>query len=223
LRIAAVLALCVAGAVVAALLLWPRGEAAPALPAVAAVRFSAMPLERALADEAERLRATEAVATGQLDALLAQDPLDLRIPQITEQGITARDVVVRRHGSEAAVEATVDPAQLAALAPGSVEDLAFDADASRPGELVVHGTASALGFDVPVTVKVVVRDGALVAVPEGLPIDDIVVFADPRVRIRGIRAGSGQRRRPRAGRRGPTELKTGGLHTRAPATQTGRC
>ena len=40
----------------------------------------------------------------------------------------------------------------------------------------------------PVTVGVVARDGALVAVPEGLPLDDIVLFDDPRVRVRGIRA-----------------------------------
>ncbi len=63
---------------------------------------------------------------------------------------------------------------------------------------MVHGKASALGFDVPVTVKVVIRDGALVAVPEGLPIDDIVLFDDPRIRVRGIRAdpvaGSGDLR-----------------------------
>jgi hypothetical protein len=188
LKIAAVLGLCVVGAVVAALLLWPRGDDAPPLPRVADVRFSTTQLDRALGDQVERLRASEAVATGQLDTLLAQDPIDLRIPEITEQGVTARDVAVRRHGSEAALEATVDPAQLAAFAPGSVKDLAFDPDASRPDELVIHGTASALGFDVPVTVKVVIRDGALVAVPEGLPIDDIVVFDDPRIRIRGIRA-----------------------------------
>jgi hypothetical protein len=188
LKLAAVLGLCVVGAVVAALLLWPRGDDAPSLPRVADVRFSATQLDRALGDQVERLRASEAVATGQLDTLLAQDPIDLRIPEITEQGVTARDVAVRRHGSEAALEATVDPAQLAAFAPGSVKDLAFDPDASRPNELVIHGKASALGFDVPVTVKVVIRDGALVAVPEGLPIDDIVVFDDPRIRIRGIRA-----------------------------------
>jgi hypothetical protein len=155
---------------------------------VAAVRLTVAPLDRALDEQVQRLRATEAVSSGQLDALLEQDPIDLRIPEITEQGITARDVAVRRHGGEAALEATVDPAQLAAFAPGSVKDLAFDPDASQPNELVVHGTASALGFDVPVTVKVVVRDGALVAVPEGLPIDDIVVFDDPRIRIRGISA-----------------------------------
>jgi hypothetical protein len=188
LKIAAVLGLCVVGAVVAALLLWPRGDDAPALPPVAAVRLTVAPLDRALDEQVQRLRATEAVSSGQLDALLEQDPIDLRIPEITEQGITARDVAVRRRGGEAALEATVDPAQLAAFAPGSVKDLAFDPDASQPNELVVHGTASALGFDVPVTVKVVIRDGALVAVPEGLPIDDIVVFDDPRIRIRGIGA-----------------------------------
>jgi hypothetical protein len=205
LKIAAVLGLCVVGAVVAVLLLWPRGDDATALPPVAAVRFSTTSLERALGDQADQLRATEAVSTGQLDELLAQDPLDLRIPQITELGVTARDVAVRRHGSEAALEATVDPAQLATFAPGSVEDLEFDPDASGPNELVIHGKASALGFDVPVTVKVVVRDGALVAVPEGLPIDDIVVFDDPRIRIRGISA----------------EPVDGGVHVRVVADVTG--
>lgn len=190
-RIAAVLGLCVVGVVVAVLLLWPRGAAAPPLPAVVDVRFSATELSGALDAQADRLReaqVTDAVAGGRFDELLAQDPIDLRIPQITEQGITARDVAVRRRGSEAAIEATVDPAQLASFAPGSVQDLEYDADASRPNELVINGKASALGFDVPVTVKVVIRDGALVAVPEGLPIDDIVVFDDPRIRVRGIRA-----------------------------------
>jgi hypothetical protein len=188
LKIAAVLGLCAVGAVVAALLLWPRGDDGPQLPAVADVQFSARPLDRALDAQLERLRAAQAVATGRLDELLEQDPIDLHIPEITEQGVTARDIAVRRHGSEAAIEATVDPEQLAALAPASVKDLAFDPGASKPGELVVHGKASALGFDVPVTVKVVIRDGALVASPEGLPIDDIVVFDDPRIRVRGIRA-----------------------------------
>jgi hypothetical protein len=187
LRIAAVLSLCVAGVVAAALLLWPRSDPPP-LPAVADVRFDAADLDRALDTQAQRLRAAQAVASGRLDELLAQDPVDLRIPEITEQGVTARDVAVRRHGSGAALEATVDPADLEQFAPGSVSDLAFDPDASRPGELVIHGKASALGFDVPVTVKVVVRDGALVAVPDGLPIDDVVLFSDPRIRVRGVRA-----------------------------------
>lgn len=190
-KIASVIGLCLIGAVVAAILLWPRGGDAPPLPSVAGVRFAASDLARALDAQADRLRAdrvTDAVSSGRFDELLAQDPIDLRIPEITEQGITARDVAVRRRGAEAALEATVDPAQLAAFAPGSVKDLAFDAGASRPNELVIHGKASALGFEVPVTVKLVIRDGALVAVPEGLPIDDIVVFDDPRVRVRGIRA-----------------------------------
>jgi len=191
LKLAAVLGLCAVGAVVAALLLWPRGEEPAPLPPIAAVRFTSADLARALEAQAQRLReaqVTEAVAGGRFDELLAQDPIDLRIPEITEQGITARDVAVRRRGGEAAIEATVDPAQLASFAPGSVKDLAFDPDASQPNELVIHGKASALGFEVPVTVKVVIRDGALVAVPDGLPIDDIVVFDDPRIRVRGIRA-----------------------------------
>ncbi len=187
LRVAAVAGLCLVGVVVAALLLWPRHDPPP-LPPLAGVRFDAAPLDDALGAQAEHLRARQAVSSGRIDALLDQDPIDLRIPEVTEQGVTLRDVAVRRHGSAAAAEATVDPSQLGALAPGPLSDLAFDAGASTPGQLVIHGKASALGFDVPVTVRVVERDGALVAVPEGLPLDDITLFDDPRIRVRGIRA-----------------------------------
>jgi len=187
LRVALVAALCVAGGVVAFLLLRPSDDPPP-LPPVAAVSFDTAGLEQALAGRAQELRAREAVGTGELDALLAQDPLDLTIPEVTRQGVTLSDVAVRRRGPEGAAEATVDVAQIAAAAPVDVDDLRYDAGASRPGELVFRGRAGAFGVSLPVSVRVVVRDGALVAEPEGVPVGTTVLFDDPRVRITGIRA-----------------------------------
>ncbi len=193
LRIAAVAALCAVGAVAAVLLLRP-GDGGGSLPPVATVAFDAGRLERALAEQAQRLRALAAVAgaaadgPAALDALLAQDPVDLSIPEVSRAGVTLRDVAVRRRGSEAAAEATVDVAQIAAAAPVDVRDLRYDAAASRPGALVFTGEAGAFGVTLPVRVRVVVRDGAVVAEPEGVPVGDTVVFDDPRVRVTGLRA-----------------------------------
>jgi len=186
-RIAVVLALCAAGIVAAFLLLRP-GDEPPPLPPVAAVTFDTTGLERELAARAQALRTAQAVGGGELEPLLAQDPLDLSIPEVTRQGVTLRDVAVRRDGGEAAGEATVDVAQLAAAAPVDVDDLRYDAQASRPGALVFRGRASALGVSLPVSVRLAVRDGALVAEPEGVPVGTTVLFDDPRVRITGLRA-----------------------------------
>jgi hypothetical protein len=205
-RIPAVLALCAVGAVAAFLLLRP-GDDAPALPPVAAVRFDSAPLQSELTREAERLRAVEAVGSGQLDTLLAQDPLDLTIPSVTAAGVTATDVAIRRRGDVAAVEATVELAQLARLSPTEVSDLELDAAASRTSEIVVKGKAKALGFSVPVRVRVHVdAGGAVVAQPEGLPIGATTLFSDPRVKVRGLRA---------------TPLPGGRLRVRATATVVG--
>lgn len=186
-RIAVVLALCAVGALAAFQLLRPSSDDEPSRPPLRAVAFDPSALRAALAARADALRAAQAVGGGRLDELLAQDPLDLAIPQVTQQGVTLRDVAVRRRGGEAAAEATVDLAQLAAVAPVEVSDLDYDAGASRPGELVVRGEAEAFGVSVPVTVRVVVRDGALVAEPDGVPVGDTVLFDDPRVRITGLR------------------------------------
>ncbi len=185
-RIVAVLALCAVGAVAAFLLLRPSDDAAP-LPAVRSVTFDAAPLSDALAARERLLRAEQSVGTGELDALLTQDPLDLSLDEVSRGGLTLHDVAVRRRGSEAAAEATVDPAQLATLAPVEVRDLRYDEAASRPGSLVARGTAKAFGLSVPVTVRVTVQDGAVVAEPEGLPVGRTVLFDDPRIRVTGLR------------------------------------
>lgn len=131
--------------------------------------------------------AAAAVGSGELDGLLAQDPLTLDLGEVSRDGVTLRDVSVRRTGPDAAGEATVDPEQLAAFAPGDV-DLAYDAEASADagGAIVLSGSADALGFDLPVSVRVAAVDGAVVAQPDGLPIGETVLFDDPRVRVTAL-------------------------------------
>lgn len=126
------------------------------------------------------------VHSGALDAWLRRDPLDLRLDHVTREGVTVRDVVARRRGATAFAEATVDPAQLAALAPGGV-DLRYDPRASGDG-ITLRGTARVLGLEVPVTVRVLAQDGAVVAIPDGLPIGRQVLFTDPRVSVRRLTA-----------------------------------
>lgn len=163
--------------------------------AVASRPVAAMSLhaDAALEPVAGRVAALEAadaaVGSGELDALLAQDPLALDLDEVSQGGVTLRDVVVRREGADASAEATVDPAQLAALAPGDV-DLAFDAEATAAAgdAIVMSGTASALGIDVPVAVRVSALDGAVVASPDGLPIGETVLFDDPRVEVTALGA-----------------------------------
>jgi hypothetical protein len=205
-RIVTVLALCAIGAIVAFFLLRPS-SGPPPLPPVAAVTFDSAPLQSALTQQADQLKAVDAVGSGQLDELLAQDPLELAIPTVTADGITATDVAVRRRGSEAAVEATVELAQLAKLAPVEVTDLKLDADASRTREIVVDGKAKALGFSVSVSVRVyATADGAVIAEPQGLPVGSTTLFSDPRVKVLGLKA---------------TPLPDGKMRVRATATVTG--
>jgi hypothetical protein len=159
----------------------------PPPPPVAAITLDARVPAEALGRRADALEAAAAVGSGELDPLLAQDPLALDLPEVAQGGVTLRDVSVRREGADASAEATVDPAQLAALAPGEV-DLAYDAEASADagGAIVLSGTASALGIDVPVTVSVGVQDGRVVAQPEGLPVGETVLFDDPRVLVTSL-------------------------------------
>jgi hypothetical protein len=174
--------------------------------AVRTVTVPVDPLAGALRRQAEVMRAAQAVGSGDLDALLARDPLDLRIPQITQEGITLRDVVVTRRGSTASGEATVDLQQLAGLAPADISNLRYDAGASGSDGVVVKADADGpLGLSLPVTIRVTARDGTVVAIPEGLPIDEQTLFSDPRIRVERLTA------RP----------VDGGLRIRAEATVTG--
>ena len=188
--LALAVALVVAGALAVAWVAgaFDGGDDRASRPVVAAP-LDAGPAIAALERRAATLEAAQAaVGSGELDALLAQDPLALDLPEVTPMGVTLRDVVVRRDGADAWGEATVDPAALAALAPGDVE-LAYDAEASADaGALVMSGSASALGIEVPVSVAVGVQDGRVVASPQGLLIGDTVLFDDPRVVVTALTA-----------------------------------
>jgi hypothetical protein len=191
-------------AVAAAVVILLRAGQSDATPPerIAAVRVTVAPVAEALRRQAADLRAAEAVGSGQLDALLAQDPLDLRIPQITQQGVTLRDVVVARRGTTASGEATVDLGQLGALAPTELSNLRYDAGASGTDGVVVKADAEGpLGVSLPVTIRDNARHGRVVAIPEGLPIGDQVLFDDPRVRVQRVSArpaGAGLRIRAEA-------------------------
>ena len=167
------------------------GDEPPAV--VEPVRLDSAVVTDALGKQAEALRAAEAAtaaaASGELDGLLAPDPLDLSLPEVSRGGVTLHEVTVRRRGPDAVGEATVDLDQLAAFAPEGVE-LRYDAEASvdAGGAIVLSGSARAFGLTVPVTVRVAAEDGAVVAIPEGLPIGRQVLFADPRVHVRRVAA-----------------------------------
>lgn len=181
-----VAALAIAAALVIAL---GGGSSDEARARLSPVAIDARAVAESLRHQAQQLRAAEAVTSGQLDELLAQDPLDLRVPQITDAGATLRDVVVTRRGTTASGEATVDLQQLAALAPTELSNVRYDAGASGTDGVVVKADAEGpLGVTLPVTIRVTARDGKVVAIPEGLPISDQILFDDPRIRVQRLTA-----------------------------------
>lgn len=182
----AVAALAIAAALVIAL---GGGASDEARARLSPVAIDARAVAESLRHQAQQLRAAEAVTSGQLDALLAQDPLDLRVPQITNAGATLRDVVVTRRGTTASGEATMDLQQIAALAPTELSNVRYDAGASGTDGVVVKADAEGpLGLTLPVTIRVTARDGKVVAIPEGLPIGDQILFDDPRIRVQRLSA-----------------------------------
>jgi len=192
-------------AIVAALLIALRPGDEPR-ERVATVQLEARGIAGALARQAEALRTADAVTSGRLDLLLSRDPLDLRFPQISQAGVTLRDVVITRRGATASAEATVDPQQLTSLAPADISNVRYDAAASGTDGIVVRADADGpLGLSLPVTVRVTARDGSVVAIPEGLPLDDQTLFSDGRIKVQRLTA------RP----------VDGGLRVRAEATVAG--
>jgi hypothetical protein len=150
------------------------------------VRLAAPPLADAFAKQA-----TEAsLAGGDLGALLDRlgEPGDFEVrrDEITQAGVTARDIRIRKLGDRFAAEGTVDPEELERYAPGGL-DLEYDPDAGGPG-VVLSGTRSVLGANIDVTVRIVPDEGAVVAEPEGIPVGSATLFSDPRVRIDGLAA-----------------------------------
>ena len=154
------------------------------------------PLADALAKQAELARLGGGELGPLLDRLKTQPTLSL--PSITRDGVTLRDVAIRRRGDRVAGEATASEDELANATPGGVR---LRYAPGGPG-LTFRGSKQVLGVDVDVTVHIVPEDGAVVAEPEGLPVGRTVLLDDPRVRVDGL-----------SGRRVP-----GGLRLRAVGT-----
>ena len=136
------------------------GEAGASRP-IARVVFVASPHERALRERAVALRAL----TGPIDVLAdraQRGPFELRAPVVLRDGVLLRDVVVRAEpDSRVIVAATIPEAELAKAAP---QGLTLRYDPTDEGEgLALVGSIGAFGLTRDITVRVVPRDGAIVA------------------------------------------------------------
>ena len=108
------------------------------------------------------------------------------MPEVRRGDITLRDVVVHKDGSRAVAEATVEEREIAEYLPRGTT-LRYDPKAGGAG-IVFRGSAGVLGVSVPVSARVLAQDGAVVVVPEGLPVGRTTLFDDPRVRVQRVSA-----------------------------------
>jgi hypothetical protein len=155
------------------------------------VRMTEPPLADALTKAAEQATLTNGDVGALIDQAQRTRRLDERIPELTRDGVTLRDVVLHKDGADAFAEATVDEDELAEYLPEGVR-LRYDPQANGGG-IVFKGSTTLLGVKVPVTARVTAEDGAVVVNPEGLPIGKTKLFSDPRLRVESISA------RPAAG------------------------
>jgi hypothetical protein len=144
------------------------------------------PLADALTKAAEQATLTN----GDVGALIEQaqktDRLDERLPELTRDGVTLRDVVLHKDGPDAFAEATIDPDELHEYLPEGV-NLRYDPEAGGEG-IVFKGSTTVLGVKVPVTARVTADNGEVVVNPEGLPIGKTTLFADPRLHVERLSA-----------------------------------
>ena len=180
-RYAGPLILLAAAAAVGVVLLTTGGNDAAAHRYVAHVRMVEPPLAEALGKAAEQATLTNGDIGALIDQVRRRDKLDERLPSITRDGVTLRDVLLHKDGPVASAEATVDLKEVAEYLPQGV-DLRYDPKAGGDG-LVFKGSTGLLGVKVPVTARVQAEDGAIVVVPEGLPIGRTTLFADPRIHV----------------------------------------
>jgi hypothetical protein len=172
--------LAVAGAVGVALLTTAGNDAA-AHRYLAPVRMVEPPLAEALGKAAEQATLTNGDVGALIDHVRRTDKLDERLPSLTRDGVTLRDVVLHKDGPSAFAEATVDLKEVAEYLPQGV-DLRYDPNAGGEG-IVFKGSTTVLGVKVPVTARAIAEDGAVVVVPEGLPIGRTTLFSDPRIHV----------------------------------------
>lgn len=184
-RYAAPLLLIAVALGIGVVLLTTGGNDAPSR-VISHVPMTEPPLAEALTKAAEQAKLTNGDLGALIDQAQRTDRLDERLPELTRDGVTLRDVVLHKDGEAAFAEATVDADELAEYLPEGV-NLRYDPKAGGEG-IVFKGTTTVLGVKVPVTARVTAEDGAVVVNPEGLPIGRTTLFSDPRLRVERLSA-----------------------------------
>lgn len=123
-----------------------------------------------------------------VEHVVPRDPYELRVDELVRDGVTLRSVLIRRQGEAIAAQATLDPAALASVAPAGVR---LHYAAQDDGSVVLEGKAEKFGLSVPVSVRVEAQDGRVVAQPQGVPIDPVTLFDDPRLLVNAVSARPG--------------------------------
>src|SRR4051812_17011249 len=144
------------------------------------------PLAAALTKAAEQAQLTNGDIGALIEHVGRSEALDERLPELTRDGVTLRDVVIHKDGRQAFAEASLDAAEVAEYLPEGV-NLRYDPKAAGDG-IVFKGNTSVLGVKVPVTARVLAADGAVVVVPEGLPLGRTTLFSDPRIHVERLSA-----------------------------------
>lgn len=178
------LLLAVAAAVGVALLTTGGNEPAPRV--IRQVRMDEPPLAAALTKAAEQAQLTNGDIGALIEHAQRTEHLDQRLPELTRGDVTLRDVVLHKDGPQASAEATIDEDEVAGYLPDGV-NLRYDPKAGGEG-IVFRGTTTVLGVKVPVTARALAADGAVVVVPEGLPIGRTTLFSDSRLRVERVSA-----------------------------------
>lgn len=158
---------------------------------VTAVEVDALPAIELLWRHADRVdarvRSYAADGTAIADDLAQTrrvDQLDVRIARVrATPEVELHDVEVRKRDGLLSGSAIVDPAQIAAALPAGVEGRLVP---SGDGDVRVEARVGGA----PLTLRVLARDGRVVARPEGLLglIASYTLFADPRIDVERIAA-----------------------------------
>jgi hypothetical protein len=176
--------LAVAAAVGVALLTTGGNDAPPRV--IGHVRMDDPPLAVALSKAAEQAKLTNGDIGALIEHVRRTARLDERLPELTRGDVTLRDVVLHKDGERAFAEATVDQDEVDEYLPDGV-NLRYDPAAGGDG-IVFKGSTTVLGVKVPVTARATAEGGAVVVVPEGLPIGRTTLFSDPRLRVERLSA-----------------------------------
>jgi hypothetical protein len=127
----------------------------------------------------------DGLTNGDIDALIERvaraDRLHEHHPELSRDGVTLHDVELRKDGSLTAAEATLLEDDIAGSLPAGLS-LSYDAEADGDG-IVFRGATSLLGASLPISARALAAGGAIIVVPDGLPVGRLTVFDHPRVRV----------------------------------------